>query len=164
MGERMLRTGHTAGRFGLSFWLPGLIFLAGLLSVCAPAHARARAQAKPPHPLKQDESCLACHGQAGMTSGSGKSISIDPAKHAASVHGILGCTDCHTTIKDYPHPAKVARRFNARPATLTRLPMCRIACTARSVTRPANPATAITTKWRRRPRLGAGEVRAVSCR
>jgi len=44
-----------------------------------------------------------------MTSGSGKNISIDPAKHAASVHGILGCTDCHTTIKDYPHPAKVAR-------------------------------------------------------
>lgn len=44
-----------------------------------------------------------------MTSGSGKSISIDPAKHAASVHGILGCTDCHSTIKDFPHPAKVAR-------------------------------------------------------
>jgi len=42
-----------------------------------------------------------------MTSGSGKSITIDPAKHAASVHSILGCTDCHTTIKDYPHPAKV---------------------------------------------------------
>ena len=44
-----------------------------------------------------------------MTSASGKSISIDPAKHVASVHGILGCTDCHTTIKDYPHPNKVAK-------------------------------------------------------
>ena len=71
--------------------------------------ARARAQAKLPQPLKQDESCLACHGQPGMTSGSGKSISIDPGKHAASVHGVLGCTDCHSTIKDYPHPAKVAQ-------------------------------------------------------
>jgi formate dehydrogenase gamma subunit len=44
-----------------------------------------------------------------MKSDSGKSISIDPGKHAASVHGILGCTDCHSAIKDYPHPAKVAK-------------------------------------------------------
>jgi formate dehydrogenase gamma subunit len=44
-----------------------------------------------------------------MTSEKGKSISIDPGKHAASVHGILGCTDCHSTIKDYPHPAKVSK-------------------------------------------------------
>jgi formate dehydrogenase gamma subunit len=67
------------------------------------------AQPKAPVPLKQDESCLACHGQAGMTSASGKSISIDPAKHAASVHGTLGCADCHTTIKDFPHPDKLAK-------------------------------------------------------
>ncbi len=63
-------------------------------------------QPKKAQPLKQDESCLACHGQAGMTGNNGKSVSIDPAKHAASVHGILGCADCHTDIKDYPHPAK----------------------------------------------------------
>jgi formate dehydrogenase gamma subunit len=44
-----------------------------------------------------------------MTSATGKSIYINPAKHAASVHGILGCTDCHTTIKDYPHPAKIPK-------------------------------------------------------
>jgi formate dehydrogenase gamma subunit len=62
-----------------------------------------------PQPLTQDESCLACHGQPGMTVGNSKSISIDPGKHAASVHGILGCTDCHSSIKDYPHPAKVIR-------------------------------------------------------
>jgi formate dehydrogenase gamma subunit len=103
----MRRTADTIERFGLVFL--ALIFWACLLSVGIPAHARARAQAKSPPPLKQDEGCLACHGQAGMTSGSGKSISIDPAKHAASVHGTLGCTDCHTAIKDYPHPAKVAR-------------------------------------------------------
>ncbi|MGA2966302.1 MAG: cytochrome b/b6 domain-containing protein [Terriglobales bacterium] len=57
----------------------------------------------------KDEVCLACHGQAGMTSASGKSVSIDSAKHAASAHGILGCTDCHTTIKDFPHPEKVVK-------------------------------------------------------
>ncbi len=44
-----------------------------------------------------------------MTSAAGKSVSIDPAKHSASVHGILACTDCHTTIKDFPHPAKIVK-------------------------------------------------------
>ena len=67
------------------------------------------AQSKQNQPLKQDENCLACHGQAGMKSDSGKSVSIDPAKHAASVHGILSCRDCHSSIKDFPHPAKVAK-------------------------------------------------------
>ena len=59
--------------------------------------------------LKQDENCLACHGQAGMTSSTGKSIFVDPARHAASLHGVLACNDCHATIKDYPHPAKVTK-------------------------------------------------------
>jgi hypothetical protein len=44
-----------------------------------------------------------------MKSDKGKSLSIDPAKHAASVHGILGCTDCHATIKEYPHPARIPK-------------------------------------------------------
>ncbi len=57
----------------------------------------------------KDEACLACHGQAGMKSDSGKSISIDPAKHAASAHAVLGCKDCHTDIKDFPHPTKVLK-------------------------------------------------------
>jgi len=91
-------------RFGLFYTALFLVIL--IPSVCAPAWARA--QAKLPPPLKQDESCLACHGQAGITSDKGKSISIDPGKHAASVHGTLTCKDCHQTIKDYPHPAKVA--------------------------------------------------------
>src|ERR1039458_7840365 len=56
-----------------------------------------------------DQECLACHGEAGMKSAAGKSISIDPAKHAASAHGVLGCKDCHTAIKDFPHPAKIAK-------------------------------------------------------
>jgi formate dehydrogenase gamma subunit len=105
--EKMRRTTLTIRRFGLVFL--ALIFLAGLLPLGSPAHARARAQANLPQPLRQDESCLACHGQAGMKSDSGKSISIDSARHAASVHGILSCRECHTSIKDYPHPAKVSQ-------------------------------------------------------
>src|ERR1035437_1127273 len=56
-----------------------------------------------------DQECLACHGEAGMKSAAGKSISIDPAKHAASAHGVLGCKDCHTTIKEFPHPKKIVK-------------------------------------------------------
>jgi protein-arginine kinase activator protein McsA len=44
-----------------------------------------------------------------MKSDAGKSISVDPAKHAASAHGVLGCKDCHTTIKEFPHPAKIPK-------------------------------------------------------
>jgi len=44
-----------------------------------------------------------------MKSEKGADISINAARHAASVHGILGCTDCHTTIKDFPHPAKIQK-------------------------------------------------------
>ena len=85
------------------------VFLVSLLLVCALVPIRVRAQEELPHPLTQDETCLACHGQAGLTSARGKSISIDPAKHAASVHSALACNDCHTGIKDYPHPNKVAK-------------------------------------------------------
>jgi len=105
LAKRMLWAVKGFGGSGLVFLV--IVMVAGLVPVSAPA--RARAQVKAPQPLKQDESCLACHGQPGMTSGTGKSISIDPGKHAASVHGVLGCTDCHATIKDYPHPVKVPR-------------------------------------------------------
>ena len=107
LGKRTRRTADLIRKLGFIFF--ALPLFAGLLSISQPGHAWARPQANPPQALKQDEACLACHGQPGMTSESGKSISIDPAKHAASVHGILGCVDCHSTIKDYPHPAKVAR-------------------------------------------------------
>jgi len=86
-----------------------LLFSLCLFSISALMPATALAQPKAPHPLKQDESCLVCHGQAGMTSASGKSISIDPSRHAASVHGDLACNDCHSGIKDFPHPEKVAK-------------------------------------------------------
>jgi formate dehydrogenase gamma subunit len=85
--------------------------LAGLLIafVCLLVPADARARSEKSQTLPQNEPCLTCHGQAGMKSEAGKSISIDPGKHAASAHAILGCKDCHTGIKDFPHPEKIAR-------------------------------------------------------
>jgi cytochrome b subunit of formate dehydrogenase len=56
-----------------------------------------------------DSDCLACHGQKDLKSASGHSVFIDEAKHKASAHSVLGCTDCHTDIKGFPHPAKIAK-------------------------------------------------------
>ena len=81
--------------------------LIALAWVLAPT--RAAAKARNAQPLKQDEACLACHGTAGMKSDKGKDIYINPAKHAASAHAILGCQDCHRAIKDFPHPAKATK-------------------------------------------------------
>jgi formate dehydrogenase gamma subunit len=81
-------------------------FLLSLPFPTIPAPAR---QEKPAQPLKQDEACLACHDQPDMKSEKGKRISIRAEKHAASAHGTLGCTDCHTAIKGFPHSAKIAK-------------------------------------------------------
>jgi len=81
--------------------------LLALVGVLAPA--RAAAKPRNARPRKQDEACLACHGTEGMKSETGKDIYINPSKHAASAHAILGCQDCHTAIKDFPHPAKLAK-------------------------------------------------------
>jgi len=75
-----------------------LVFMALSLTLAAPSAL-----------LAADQECLACHGEAGMKSDAGKSISIDPAKHAASAHGVLGCKDCHTDIKEFPHPKKIVK-------------------------------------------------------
>lgn len=48
--------------------------------------------------------CLSCHADAGIQDGSGHSVSVDAQKFHSSIHGSLKCGDCHTAIKDYPHP------------------------------------------------------------
>jgi hypothetical protein len=83
------------------------VLLIALTGVLAPT--RAAAKARNAQPLKQDEACLACHGTAGMKSDKGKDIYINPAKHAVSAHAILGCQDCHSAIKDLPHPGKATK-------------------------------------------------------
>ena len=59
-------------------------------------------------PLRAQTDCLSCHGTPGMTDASGKSISISGSQFHSSVHGSLKCTDCHTHVKGYPHPADAA--------------------------------------------------------
>jgi predicted CXXCH cytochrome family protein len=68
------------------------------------------AQAKPSQQKTSNDTCLACHGKPGITltldDNEVIQLSMDPATFAGSVHGQQGfaCTQCHTTLGDYPHP------------------------------------------------------------
>ncbi len=48
--------------------------------------------------------CLACHGQEGFQSESGRNLHVSESHFKGSVHGGLSCTDCHTAIQGFPHP------------------------------------------------------------
>ncbi len=58
-----------------------------------------------------NDTCLACHGDADAKAPSGKSIAVDPAKFAKSVHGELSldCTACHADVSPnkIPHAEKL---------------------------------------------------------
>lgn len=60
-----------------------------------------------PARLAAQDTCLACHSDPTAQDANGHTISVDGQKFAASLHGSLKCTDCHTSIKDYPHPDQV---------------------------------------------------------
>jgi predicted CXXCH cytochrome family protein len=70
-------------------------FAAALVVVATPGFAQANTD------------CLACHSDASMQDASGHSIGVDAHNFGASIHGSLQCSDCHATIKGYPHPDKV---------------------------------------------------------
>lgn len=52
--------------------------------------------------------CLACHGDKSMQDAAGHSIAVDGSKFSSSIHGSLKCNDCHSDIKEYPHPDHIA--------------------------------------------------------
>ena len=54
--------------------------------------------------LRAQTDCLSCHADKTMQDAAGHSVGVDADVFHASIHGSLGCTDCHTSIKDYPHP------------------------------------------------------------
>jgi len=54
--------------------------------------------------VRAETDCLSCHGDAGLQDASGHSVGVDGGKFHASIHGSLNCGDCHTAVKDYPHP------------------------------------------------------------
>jgi hypothetical protein len=86
--------------------LPALS-LAALLSAVAAAATTKTAASPPPDP---DAACVMCHGAADAKSAAGRSIAVDGAKFAQSVHGEmdLPCTACHAGIAPdkIPHAEK----------------------------------------------------------
>lgn len=57
------------------------------------------------------EFCLSCHSNKDLElvlpSGEKRSLFVEPETFARSVHGgKLRCTDCHSDISTYPHPAR----------------------------------------------------------
>ncbi|MGB9235138.1 MAG: cytochrome c3 family protein, partial [Terriglobales bacterium] len=80
-----------ARQLGMLFGITVTLVLVGAMLGASPAYAA-------------DQDCLACHGDPGMKSDSGRSLHVDAAKHKSSVHGDLGCTTCHVGVKEYPHP------------------------------------------------------------
>ena len=82
------------------------ILFAGLAATTA-AHA---ATTPAPAPSVTD-TCLMCHADKDAKGAAGKSIAVDGAKFAASVHGEmkLKCTDCHAdvSVDKLPHPDKL---------------------------------------------------------
>lgn len=105
-----------------------------LLALAAPAWAAVddpadeAAVAATPQDADRDHACLDCHGEDGDTvsfaDGSERSVFVDPATYRASVHaGRIGCTGCHRTVRDHPHPAVSAG--SSRAYTLDQAGSCR---------------------------------------
>ena len=78
------------------------------LALTAHGKPNAAAPAASPGP---NETCLMCHSAADAKGPDGRSIAVDGAKFATSVHGSLNlkCTDCHTDVSadKIPHAEKL---------------------------------------------------------
>ncbi len=57
--------------------------------------------------LHAQTDCLSCHADKTLQDASGHGVGVDSEKFHSSIHGVLGCTDCHTSIKEYPHPEQL---------------------------------------------------------
>ncbi|MBI5836558.1 MAG: cytochrome b/b6 domain-containing protein [Candidatus Eisenbacteria bacterium] len=60
-------------------------------------------------PATQDADCLNCHADQELKSESGRNVHVAAEALKTGAHGNLHCQSCHTTIKDYPHPARPAK-------------------------------------------------------
>ena len=54
------------------------------------------------------EDCLACHADESVTRADGRPVSVSAEAFAASVHGVLACSDCHADLAstELPHVEK----------------------------------------------------------
>lgn len=103
--------------------------LAAWLGAPAPAARAAGPDLAPQVPGVDNDYCLNCHGQPNQTrtlpSGELQYMTIDRYGFENSVHGQGGyaCVQCHTTIREYPHPASTAQTL--RDLALQNYTTCR---------------------------------------
>jgi hypothetical protein len=77
-----------------------------------------------------NDTCLACHQKPDLTyklpSGELLSLYVSPDDYNHSVHGTQGyaCTQCHTTLRAYPHPTFIA--VDKRDVTIQLYQACRV--------------------------------------
>ena len=94
--ERFARDAVAKRRLVLVFWAAFLALF--LQSFDAIAQAAAAV------------TCESCHGVPGLQKereGKTVSLQVDKEMFADSVHGALGCANCHTDIAQFPHPSQV---------------------------------------------------------
>lgn len=105
-----------SGRRRAGWWLlAGIGVLIAAVALVWLGAGVPRAAAAPREQGVSNDYCLGCHGRPGQTrtlpSGELQYMTIDPDGYAASVHGSGGyaCVQCHTTIREYPHPPSTAQ-------------------------------------------------------
>ena len=76
----------------------------------------------------EDAACIGCHTTEGLgtklRSGELLPLTVDVKAFKASVHAALRCTDCHTNIREYPHPKITA--YDHRGFQIERYQQCQI--------------------------------------
>jgi len=96
-------------------------------STVHPETARA-VDAPGPVPSAQDQTCLACHGQEGMSRTFGKndsvSLHVNGKAFAGSVHGPLGCAACHADVDLANHPGAGKSFDSSRAFSIARAAVC----------------------------------------
>jgi len=76
----------------------------------------------------EDQTCLACHGQEGMSKtfskGESLSLHVDGQAFAGSIHGPLGCTACHSDVDLGKHPGSEKSYDSARAFSIAKAGVC----------------------------------------
>ena len=77
---------------------------------------------------KDDQLCLACHGEAGMekamADGDKLSLQIKGKAFAASVHNAIGCSACHADVDLAKHPATSKKLLTLREFSIAKVAVC----------------------------------------
>ena len=80
-------------------------------------------------PSAADQTCLGCHGVAGMekklTDGDTLQLSVPPAPYLHSVHGANGCTSCHADVDIAKHPPEKNDIASKRSFSLKMTQVCK---------------------------------------